>query len=53
MNDAPLVDVSDVSFEALLSGDNQQLAQSTKRLLDSVNDSNEALSAFQSFASVE
>ena len=52
MNDA-LVDITDVSNEVLLFGDNQQLAQSTKRLFDSVNDSDEALSAFQSFASVE
>ena len=52
-NDAPLVDVSKVSFEVLTDEDNQVIVKSMKRLVDSLDDPDGIISAFNSFASVE
>lgn len=52
-SDAPLVDVSAVSFEVLTDEDNGPVVQAMKRMVDSVSDSEGVLSAFQSFAGVD
>lgn len=49
-NEHPLVDTSTLDMEEL-QGDDPQVSAALQRILRSVNDSNEALSAFQSFAS--
>ena len=48
--DAPLIDVTDIPV-AELASDSPRVAECVQRLLESVNDGSEALSAFNSFAS--
>jgi FXSXX-COOH protein len=48
---APLIDVSDISIADLYQSGDAVLARSVNRLVESLDDPNGIISAFQSFAS--
>lgn len=50
---APLIDVTDRSMTSMLADGDTKLAQSVRRLLQSLDDPDAVISAFQSFAPAE
>jgi hypothetical protein len=52
VDDVPLIDVSQVSFDEILNApDGSALAACVQRLVDSLDDPDGIISAFQNFAS--
>ena len=47
----PLIDVTDLPMAEILAGDDTVLGQCVRRLVDSIDDPDGIISAFQSFAS--
>ena len=48
---APLIDVTDMSLRELFTADDSNVASCIQRLVNSLDDPNGVISAFQSFAS--